>query len=83
MGIKTSDVLDILLSVSGMKLDELCAELEGLCSPRGWALSSLTPQQLREIMHEYLAGHMALIAGSTDEPAEWTQIQAGFGTIEA
>lgn len=83
MAIKTSDVLEILLSVTGLELDELYAELQGLCTPRGWSLSSLTPAQLREIMGEYVAGHMTLIGNTSTSAEEWSQIQAGFETIEA
>lgn len=82
MGIKTSDVLEILLAVTGLKLDELHTELQGLCESRGWCLTSLTSVQLREIMHEYLTGHMTLLCASQNND-DWSKIQPGFETIEA
>jgi hypothetical protein len=83
MGIKTSDVLEILLSVSGLQLDELYAELQGLCTPRGWTLASLEPGQLREVMFEYLNRHMALVSTQNRDPENWSAIQPGLEPIEA
>lgn len=83
MGIKTSDVLEILLSVSGLELDELYSELQGLCAPRGWSLSSLDSAQLREIMCEYLDSHLALMCSPQKEPEDWSQIQPGLEITKA
>ena len=83
MAIKTSDVLEILLSVSGLQLDELYAELQGLCTPRGWTLSSLNSTQLRTIMCEYLDSHLSLMCAPQDEPDAWSKIQPGLETINA
>jgi hypothetical protein len=84
MGNKTSDVLEILLSVSGLELDELHAELQGLCAPRGWCLTSLDSKQLREIMGEYLKSHLALMCAPQAESEEdWTQFQPQLEVIKA
>ncbi|HVJ64492.1 MAG TPA: hypothetical protein VM901_04490 [Bdellovibrionota bacterium] len=84
MGNKTSDVLEILLSVSGLELDELYSELQGLCAPRGWCLTSLDSKQLREIMGEYLKSHLALMHTAQEETEdEWGSFQPQPEVIKA